>query len=553
MRKFNRVTGTIAVMMVMLLSNINAQSSEDGWHLKSDGNGIAVDKAYEFVQSKSGNTVVVAVIDSGVEADHEDLKDVMWVNPGEIPGNGIDDDKNGYIDDINGWNFIGGKDGNNVGADNLEVARLYKKYKDMFSGKDVSKLSGKEKKQFEEYKTVKEKVEKSKSEAESSLSQYQFQQTMINNAIDGLGTALKEEGLSFDKAQDLKSQDQNVSIAKSVLQQIAGQGIEVNSIEELKEFIDGELSGALDYFTSQAKYHYNPDFNPRDIVGDNYNDPYDRDYGNSDVTGPDAFHGTHVSGIIAASNGNEIGMDGVARANVQIMAVRAVPDGDERDKDVANAIRYAVDNGATVINMSFGKSFSWNKQIVDEAVKYALKKDVLLVHAAGNDGKDNDSTGNYPNDQFKKRGFFGPKFAKNFLEVGALNFETGADMVAPFSNYGDTRVDVLAPGMAIYSTTPDNGYGDAQGTSMAAPVVAGVAALIRSYYPQLSAAQVKEVLIESSIPKNIMVNVPGEDDMQKKLSEISVAGGVINAYTALKLASQTKGKFSSRTVKVARP
>jgi len=514
MRKFNRVSGAILIMAMMLSLNMSAQNSEDGWHLKGEGNGIAVDKAYEFIQ---------------------DLRDVMWVNTDEIPGNGIDDDKNGYIDDINGWNFIGGKDGD-VGPDNLEVTRLYKKYKDMFSGKDVTKLSGKEKKQYEEYKVVKERVEKSKGEADSNLTQLEFQQTMINNAIDGLEATLKEEGLSFDQLSEVKSQDQNVMIAKSIMEQIAAQGMEVKSIEDFRETIAGELEGALDYYKSQAKYHYNPDFNPRDIVGDNYNDPNDRNYGNPNVAGPDAFHGTHVSGIIAARYNNDMGMDGVARSNVQIMAVRAVPDGDERDKDVANAIRYAVDNGASVINMSFGKSFSWNKKIVDDAVKYALKKDVLLVHAAGNDGKDNDSTGNFPNDKFSKRGLFGPKYAKNFLEVGALNFETDANMVAPFSNYGDTRVDVFAPGMAIYSTTPDNGYGDEQGTSMAAPVVAGVAALIRSYYPQLSAAQVKEVLIDSSIPKNMLVNVPGEEDMKKKLADISVAGGIINAYTALKLA-----------------
>jgi len=552
MKRTTRVSVSILMMALMVIANLQAQNGNDGWHLESAGNGIAVEKAYDFLKAKPAQTVIVAVIDSGVDADHEDLRDVMWVNPGEIPENGIDDDKNGYIDDIHGWNFLGGQNGD-ISADNLEVTRLYKKYTDMFSGKDVTKLKGKEKKMYEEYKKVKKRVETSKKEADSNLTQLEFQQTMINNAIDGLEAALKEEGLGFDEMNKLKSQDQTVQIAKSVIDQINAQGGQLESIQGFRDEVENQLGGALEYYTSQAKYHYNPEFNPRDIIGDNYNDPYDRIYGNSNVEGPDAFHGTHVSGIIAARYGNDIGMDGVARANVQIMAVRAVPDGDERDKDVANAIRYAVDNGATIINMSFGKSFSWDKKIVDDAVKYALKKDVLLVHAAGNDGKDNDSTNNFPNDKFAKRGLFGPKYAKNFMEVGALNFKTDENMVAPFSNYGDTRVDIFSPGMAIYSTTPDDNYGDAQGTSMAAPVAAGIAALIRSHYPQLSAEQVKQVMIDSSIPKTLMVNVPGEKDTQKKLSEISVAGGIVNAYTALKLASETKGKYPKRRVEVARP
>ncbi|MBT8219217.1 MAG: S8 family serine peptidase, partial [Bacteroidia bacterium] len=300
---------------------------------------------------------------------------------------------------------------------------------------------------------------------------------------------------------------------------------------------------------------YNPDYDSRKIVGDNYNDSRERYYGNNNVEGPDAFHGTFVAGIIAADHQNGIGARGVARSNVSIMAVRAVPDGDERDKDVANAIKYAVDNGASVINMSFGKSYSWDKQVVDEAVKYAIKKDVLIVHASGNDNKDNDSTDNFPNDEFEKRGLFGKKNAKNFLEVGALNYETDDNMIASFSNYGDNEVDVFAPGVAIYSTSEHNSYKSSQGTSFAAPVVAGLAAIIRSHYPSLSAQQVKDILIDSSIPKSIKVRIPGQSEEKAYLKDISVSGGIINAYTAVKMASETKGKYPKRKVKkaIARP
>ncbi|HRO72206.1 MAG TPA: S8 family serine peptidase, partial [Saprospiraceae bacterium] len=290
---------------------------------------------------------------------------------------------------------------------------------------------------------------------------------------------------------------------------------------------------------------YNPDFDPRKtIVMDDYNNPRERNYGNNDVTGPDPLHGTHVAGIVGAVRNNNIGMDGVA-TNVKLMSVRTVPDGDERDKDVANAIRYAVDNGASVINMSFGKGFGTHKDVVDEAVKYAASKDVLLVHAAGNSAQNNDVVASFPNAPYdKKTGFLFFKknrMAKNWIEVGALNYKDGEDAAAPFSNYGQTRVDLFAPGMKIYSTMPDNEYAELQGTSMAAPVVAGVAAVIRSVYPKLTAEQVKEAIMKSVTPLNHNVKVPGTKEIQP-FSKLSVSGGVVNLYNALVYASTMKGK-----------
>jgi len=234
-------------------------------------------------------------------------------------------------------------------------------------------------------------------------------------------------------------------------------------------------------------------------------------------------------------------MKGVAD-NVRIMMVRAVPDGDEHDKDIANAIRYAVDNGAKVISMSFGKSFSPQKSWVDDAVKYAASKDVLLVHAAGNDAKNIDSTENYPNPVYlDKSGVAG-----NFITVGASGDSTNGGFTASFSNYGKNSVDVFAPGVNIYSTLPGGDkYGNYSGTSMATPVVAGVAALIREYYPSLTAEQVKYAIDNSVSPQTEKVKLPGTDEMVN-LSDISKTGGELNAYNALKLDSTLKAEKSKK-------
>ena len=310
-----------------------------------------------------------------------------------------------------------------------------------------------------------------------------------------------------------------------------------------QEIYEDQIKAAYEYFYGQYAYNWNPDYDARAIVGDDPGNLDDRSYGNNDVEGPDAMHGTHVAGIVAAIRNNDIGMNGVAN-NVRIMSVRTVPNGDERDKDVANAIRYAVDNGAQIINMSFGKGQSPYKQAVDDAVRYALKNDVLLIHAAGNDGKEllsGDEGNNFPNDEFAKKGFLKPKYAKNWISVGAITPAKDDHLPASFSNWSQAYVDVFAPGEEIYSTVPDNKYANLQGTSMAAPMVAGVAALLRSYFPDLTAEQVKEILMESTVPMTMQVIRPG-DERQVAFTSLSVTGGVVNALQAVQLAEQTKGK-----------
>jgi subtilisin family serine protease len=356
---------------------------------------------------------------------------------------------------------------------------------------------------------------------------YKQAKTMISEALG-------KENFSLEEMQALKASDEKTKQAQAILMYAMANGITEEGFKEAEEYFDKGL-----------KYGYNTEFDPRGIVGDNYAKLTERYYGNNDVTGPDASHGTHVAGIIAADRNNNLGMKGVAE-NVRIMAIRAVPNGDERDKDIANAIRYAVDNGAHIINMSFGKSFSPHKKIVDAAINYAASKGVLLVHAAGNDSKNIDTAGNFPTVKFKTT----QKAADDWIEVGASSWKDSLNLAADFSNYGKNTVDVFAPGVDIYSTAPNGAYKDNSGTSMAAPVTSGVAALLMSYFPNLTATQVRQIIVQSTIKyKGLKVDRPGEDEKdQEKLvafDELSKTGGVINAFEAVKMAEMmSSGKLS---------
>ena len=516
--------------------------SQDGFQ------GVSAERTYkELLADKKGRTVVVAVIDSGVDVEHEDLRDVVWTNTDEIPGNGIDDDRNGYVDDVHGWNFLGNADGTNVNEEQLEVTRLLRFYRQKFDGMSEDQIKGKKaKRQYALYQKIEKEVSENRDKNMTRAATYEG----ILKSVDQISATLGKPAAKIMKADmmDLKTDDEMVS---GMATRMASQMDDETSLADIR----GEIEGAYNYFYNQAMYYYNPDINPREAVGDNYADSYEKGYGNPDPEGPDAMHGTHVAGIIAATRGNKVGMDGVAD-NVQIMSIRAVPDGDEHDKDVANAILYAVDNGASIINMSFGKGYGWDKEAVDKAVKYAEKNDVLLVHAAGNSSQNNDNTDNFPNDGFVRKGFFGKlfgsKYADNWIEVGALNFKQGEDTPAPFSNYGKENVDLFAPGVKIYATVPGDEYAWLQGTSMASPVVAGTAAMLRSYYPTLTAAQVKEILMDTTVPLNVKVKQPGTDEMVN-FSDLSVSGGVVNVYRAVQKAETTKGKKKGVSMDNARP
>ena len=543
----------LSLLIVLLVggSSFSQNSKLDipkNWHIQNQDStgiyGISLDKAYGFINSKKikSKQVVVAVIDSGIDTLHEDLKSVLWTNPKEIPYNGIDDDKNGYIDDVHGWNFLGGKDGRNVKKDSYEAARVYNKLKLKFENLtvDESKLSESEKIEWANFNKTKQRLV-----GDINPEEIAFIKKLMPVFLKGDSVITKDLGKKEYNCKDLdKYVTTNADAKKTkmfLLQLCKGNGTDDITNNQIIDEFDGQIR------KSEAADHA-PEEYRKLIVQDDETNINDRNYGNNDLMAANPFHGTHCAGIIAAVRNNKIGMDGIAD-NVKIMMVRAVPDGDEHDKDIALAIRYAVDNGAQVISMSFGKEFSPEKQWVDEAVQYAEKMGVLLVHAAGNDGKNVDTTDNFPSPIYKATNIK----ATNWITVGASGDPSNGGIAANFSNYGKKEVDIFAPGVQIYSTMPGGDkYGEASGTSMACPVVAGTAALIMSYYPALSAQQIKYVIEKSANQINEVVKQPGSD-LTVPFNELSKSGGLLNAYSAIQLASTLKGERKMAKEKLPKP
>lgn len=487
--------------------------------------GISTEKAYAFLQNRPSKTVVVAIIDSGIDIKHEDLQDIIWTNPKEVAGNSVDDDKNGYVDDINGWSFLGNKNGQNVKDDTYEVTRQYAALRKKYEGIKGKKIKKRQRAEYDSYLKVKADYEKEVEEAKAEAADFQKFYDTFKQAESFVQKHLGKTDYTYNQVAAITSPDMRVMKSKALLLYAFDNGL----MDQIKD--------AAEHFDYVLKYGLNPDFDPRPIVGDNYADVNDKIYGNNDVTGPDAKHGTHVAGIVGANRKNNIGLKGIAD-NVKIMPVRAVPNGDERDKDIANAIYYAVNNGAQVINMSFGKAYSSDKKAVDEAMKYAENKGVLLVHAAGNDGKNVDEQPNFPNKKMENG-----KTLQNWLEIGATSWHNNEKFVGNFSNFGKQSVDLFAPGVDIFSATPNQEYEELSGTSMASPVTTGVAALLFSYYPNLTAVQVRDIIINSSVKyPTLEVAKPGLDKKAETqiipFGSLSVTGGLINAYEAVKMADQ---------------
>lgn len=489
--------------------------------------GMSVTKTYnELIKNKKGQKTIVAVIDSGIDIEHEDLKNVIWNNEDEIPGNGIDDDNNGYVDDIHGWNFLG-----DIVGENMEYVRIIKKLEPNFKGKTEASISAADRESFALYKKAKAEFEKESQETKAGKAQYEQILSQVKPAHQAISKKLGKEDYT---AKELAG----ISNPSAMEQQQIGMLTQMLSFGDTVPGVIKELQGGIDYFSGRLETHFNLEKDFRSVLGDNPNDIKDTNYGNNDVDGPDpkkedARHGTHVAGIIAAQRDNGLGIQGVAK-NVEIMVCRAVPDGDEYDKDIALAIRYAVDNGAKVINTSFGKYYSPHPEWVWDAIKYAASKDVLIVNAAGNEAFDLDGIQVYPNDQKGTSS----EISETFLTVGALNYKYGSEMVANFSNYGKSNVDVFAPGVKIWATTPLNTYENLQGTSMASPAVAGVAAMIRSYYPGLSAKQVKAILMDSGLTSNTQVILGGDQSRKDNFNNLSTSGKMVNMYNAFIMADK---------------
>lgn len=510
-----------------------------GWHLldpKTDGYfGIGLAQAFEQLKGRKSQPVIVAVIDSGIDTLHEDLTPVLWINPKEVAGNGKDDDKNGYTDDIYGWNFCGAKTGENLDRNSHEITRVYHNWRKEFEGKTASDVSPNRLFLFSQWKKADSILAAGYQEATSTLPNINGFLSILENASKAIAGKLKTESFSVNALSDPALQNdpmltRGVEAWKIVFADVPDTSVTNTAI------LNDIVRYKNDLEVKKKRREEVPEDTRGALTKDNYTDINDRSYGNNNLKQGSGNHGTGVSGVIAAVRNNGIGVDGIAD-NVRIMAIRAVPGGDEHDKDVALAIRYAVDNGASVINMSFGKPVSPYKQFVDDAVKYAASKGVLLVHGSGNDGTNISKNVFYPNPEF-----IDGKRASNFLTVGASGDESTGGLCAPFSNYSKEWVDIFAPGVYIYTTATNNSYEAVDGTSFAAPVAAGVAALLRSYFPSFTPEQIISILKDSGTPVTGNVLLPGGGGAEVEFSSLSVTGKIIHAGAAVKLALERERK-----------
>lgn len=479
--------------------------------------GMNTEKAYASLKKRKSSTVIVAVIDSGIDIEHKDLQGKIWTNDDEIPNNGVDDDKNGYIDDIHGWNFLGSPTGENQKFARLEKTRMLAQLEERFKGKESSAIAAADKVDYELYKKLNKEVNDERKGNAEILEQYKQLAEMLPMITEKLNEKLGPN-FTVEDVEKWKPASPEEMQMKQIGMYIASGELNEEAIKE-----------GLAQLDASVNYQLNTAYDDRQFIGDNPHDFNDVHYGNNDVEGPDALHGTHVGGIIGAVRGNDLGGDGVAE-NVKLMSLRAVPDGDEQDKDVALAIRYAVDNGASVINMSFGKGYSMHQQEVYDALAYADAKGVLLVHAAGNDAANVDETDNYPTSAYS----FQSKKLGHYITIGASTRNAKGHLAADFSNYGQTKVDVFAPGFEIYNTVPQSDYKKLQGTSMAAPMVAGVAAMLKSYFPSLTMLQIKEAILSSAKSyKGSQQAMPGSGSMGD-FGTLSTTGGIVDISAAVK-------------------
>ncbi|GAL85572.1 hypothetical protein MYP_2801 [Sporocytophaga myxococcoides] len=536
----NRVLVNLLLLNVFFSFSVLAQSQSSvnafpkkniNWYnadLKEDKiAGASVNKAYNLLlkDKKTRKTVIVAIIDSGVDIDHEDLKGRIWVNEKEIPGNGIDDDGNGYVDDIHGWGFLGNDKGKNIETETYEFVRMLRKYDPVF--KNIQSEADVPADQVNDYSLYLKVKAKHEAEVEEQTKLNETLKKFEKILTDVEKVVLKHLGTSTYTVDDLKeitNANRSVLYARDWLLDRYKQGFSREELESMKKRTE-----------TQLKENLNLSYNPREIIGDDIENINDSIYGNNDVKGPRADHGTPVSGVIGAIRGNGTGIDGIAE-DVRFMVLRAVPNGDEYDKDIALAIRYAVNNGANVINMSFGKEFSPQKKFVDDAIRYAEERNVLLVHAAGNSAYDIDEIIHYPSRVCNDGNSVG-----NWLEVGANSIKANKKLCASFSNYGKKNVALFAPGEEIVSLTEGNLYAMVSGTSFAGPVVSGVAALVWSYYPELTAVELRNILLNTCTNLNKKkVLIPGgkPDAAKVPFSNLSSTGGIVNAYQALLMAEK---------------
>ena len=488
------------------------------------------------IQKLRSKEIIVAIIDSPLDINHDLIKNKIWINKAEIPNNGQDDDKNGYVDDVNGWNFIGTKDNGYLVFSNFEFVRILKEWGDLETNQFLKKELGNEKEYVRAVRKFKEQhyyyenwlkslqySVKTYPAAKDSLRHYFPKENYTYQQLDSMYKKYKINDKTFRQRREDVDFDLGAMIAFMKARLDFGEK-SLKDVEDSKQEVDSILNKSL-----------NLKFNERLLTMDS-SGKFEKGYGNNrlstNIEGKTTTynHSTKVSGIIAM----------IVPSKVKIMPLVVAANGDEHDQDIAMAIRYAVDNGAKIINMSFGKEFSLHKKWVEEAFKYAEQHNVLLVHSAGNNSFNVDENPYYPTDVAYEGS--SKEVCGNFISVGATTAKIDSTLVASFSNYGKNNVDLFAPGDQIYTTKAGNSYGYDSGTSLAAPMVSGTAALIWSYYPKLSVQQVKQIILESGTAYDIEVLVPGGEGKKVKFSELSKSGKVLNVYNAMQLAEKVSKK-----------
>ena len=510
--------------------------------------GAEVNKAYDFLKGKKmKKRPVVALIGSGIDVEHEDLKQAIWFNPKE-KADGKDNDKNGLVDDINGWNFLGGKDGqvmeSTMREGDREFLRLKDKYADyMFDGKDY-------------YKIINEKMTKVPApENVDEFNYYRFN-VMPESPIAGsyggwvLVQAVKEYAAKFDKMmrerfpnKELTQEDFNIcydpkaprdSLAE-VAFMVCAYGFSIYQTDKWDAVYAGIKSGAQ-IQQSQAEYEAKVKQFGSDgratIIGDNYLDINDNKYGNNVLLTTDASIGTMEAGIIAGKRDNGLGGNGIMD-QAEIMTLRVSANGEPYLKDIALAIRYAVDHGADVILLPVQNSLypEDQKKWISEALEYAESKGVLAITPAWEASQDLSKDIYFPN-----RWMTGKKELTNLMVVSSSDKEGNPSMT---SNYGAKEVDLYAPGIDIYSTYTGDTYQTGTGIGLAAATTVGVAALLKAYYPQLTGTQIRNILLESvtsrkdvEVEKGIRVNGQASQDLFL-FGDLCLSGGILNAYQAV--------------------
>lgn len=527
------------------------QADLDWYNCSFDKDGVygaEVNKAYDFLKGKKiKKRPVVALIGSGMDIEHEDLKQAIWVNPKE-KADGKDNDKNGLVDDINGWNFLGGKDGQVMEATmregDREFLRLKDKYADyIFDGKNYNKvIDGKltkvaDPENIEEYNYYRNQV---LPESPMAGTYSGWQLTYILKAYaDKFDQMMKERfpgkeltEADFSICYDPKAPRDSLSEVSFMM---CAMGFGVYKTDKWETVYAGIKSGAQ---IEQAKAEYERKVGQfgadgrKDIIGDNYLDINYNKYGNNVLLTADAAIGTMEAGIIVAKRENGLGGNGIMD-QAEIMTLRVAANGEPYLKDIALAIRYAVDHQADIIMLPVQNTLypEDQKKWISEALEYAESKGVFCITPAWEGAQDLAVETYYPN-----RWMTGKKELTNLMVVCSSDKNGNPSMN---SNYGAKEVDLYAPGMEIYSTYTGDTYQSGTGLGLAAATTVGVAALIKAYYPHLTGTQIRNILLETvtsrkdaEVEKGIIVDGKPTQDLFL-FGDLCLSGGIINAYQAV--------------------